>query len=647
MFKSDKKLGMNRMITRRDIVHGIGALGASLVLPGALTGCDEAPMHSTGESEGAWDYYPPSLTGMRGNHDGAFDVAHALGREGQTNWGPVQEPDPRIYDLVIVGGGISGLSAAHFYSKNHPDAHILILDNHDDFGGHAKRNEFEVEGRKLIGYGGSQTLQDPSAYNDVVKGLLRDLGVNLNRFNSAYDQDFYKRHGLKGGLHFNKEKWGVDRIVPLSFTLFENYIPLAKTSLSMEEIVDQVPISDAAKNELLYFLTIDEDQIPHIPHDKKWDYLQTISYREFLMKHAGVTEAEVFEVFQDLGCDDGVGIEAMPASSAISEAGLPGWDVAGLSDEDEASDPYIHHFPDGNASIARLLVRSLIPDVAPGHSMDDIVTAPFDYAKLDQANSPVRIRLNSTVTNVEHEGDLSSAETVWVSYVLNGQAYRIQARGCILACNNSMIPYLCPELSDDQQEALSFQVKVPILYTSVAVRNWHAWKKLGYGSVYSPGSYHVHTSLDFPVSLGDYSFSNDPDEPVLVHMERFPHVNNQGYTNGEQYRLARHELLSTPFETIERNVRNQLGSILGEGGFDPAEDILGITVNRWAHGYARWYNPLFDKTYDSWNDHRYPHMQARKPLGRITIANSDSGASAMLESAVTQAHRAVTELLSI
>jgi len=128
-------------------------------------------------------------------------------------------------------------------------------------------------------------------------------------------------------------------------------------------------------------------------------------------------------------------------------------------------------------------------------------------------------------------------------------------------------------------------------------------------------------------------------------MERFPHINNEGYTNSEQFRLARYELLSTPFETIERNVRNQLSSMLHDGGFDPAQDILGITVNRWSHGYARWYNSLFEETYDSWNDPRYPHMRARKPFGRVTIANADSDANAMLEGAVGQAHRAVTELL--
>jgi spermidine dehydrogenase len=208
-----------------------------------------------------------------------------------------------------------------------------------------------------------------------------------------------------------------------------------------------------------------------------------------------------------------------------------------------------------------------------------------------------------------------------------------------------MIPYLCPELPAPQREALAFQVKSPILYTNVAVRNWQAWQKLGIGAVVSSGSYHVHAMLDFPVSLGDYHFASEPDDPIAVHMERFPHRPNEGLSERQQRRLGRHELLSTSFETIERNIRNQLAGMLADGGFDPARDIEAITVNRWAHGYSYGYNDLEDDPYYAdRNDERYPHVRGRKQYGRITIANSDAGARAMLESAVEQAHRAVGEL---
>ena len=646
MKSTDRKLGMDRPISRRDFIQGMSALSAASICPASALAEKIFALDSNGAPL-INHTYPPALTGMRGNHAGAFEIAHQLTREGIRDWGSIQEPDPGVYDLIVVGGGISGLSAAHFYRKNNPNARILILDNHDDFGGHAKRNEFRVDGRTILAYGGAQTLQEPSGYSDIVKGLLRDLGVDIKRFDKAFDQDFYKRNGLRGGLHFNKEKWGQDLIVPLSFDLFDGYIPVAESDVVLEDVVDKLPISEPARREFLRMMMIDEDQISDIHTDKKWAYLSKISYRDFLSRHMNITEPEVFEVLQDLTSDAGVGIDAASALTTIYYSGLPGRDAAGLPINDIDSESYIHHFPDGNASIARLLVRSMIPIVASGSTMEDVVTARFDYSQLDKADSFVRLRLNSTVTGVKHVGDAKSAEQVSVSYMHNGQAFRVHAKGCILACNNSMIPYLCPELPATQREALANQVKSPILYTNVVLRNWQAWKKMGIGSVYAPGSYHIHATLDFPVSLGDYSFSRGLDEPVVVHMERFPHVNNQDLTAKEQFRRGRYELLSTSFETIERNVRNQLASLLGEAGFDPAIDIMGITVNRWAHGYANFYNGLFDTLYEDDDDERYPHMHARKPFGRITIANSDAAANPMFEAAVEQGHRAVSELLSL
>jgi spermidine dehydrogenase len=634
---SDKDLGMHRGISRRDVIRGIGVMSAGMALPGSLFGCDKpAPEIDTD--------YPPALTGMRGNHDGAFDVAHALGREGRTDWGPVQKPNESVYDLVVVGGGISGLSAAHFYRKGNPDARILIIDNHDDFGGHAKRNEFRVGNRTLIGYGGSSFLWEPSGYSKIVKELLHDLGVDPSRFETAFDQGFYRRHGLRGGLHFSKENWGVDRTVPFAGKFLE-YLPLAETSLTTKESVAQMPISDAAKKEFLRLLTVEKDQIPDTVGDAQ-RYLSSISYRDFLSKHLGITEPEIFAVLQDLAIDPGMGIETVDAYLAVSYLGLPGWKAAGLPNDTEEYEALVHHFPDGNASIARLLVRKLVPDVAPGNTMEDVVTDRFDYSKLDVDGSLARVRLNSTVTRVKHDGSLRTTERVRVSYVRGGQAYEIQARRCVLACDNAIIPYLCPELPKPQQEALDHQLRQPILMTSVALRNWEAWKRMGIGGVLSPGSYHIGAQLDYPVSLGDYSYSGGPDEPVIVSMYRYPHSNNQGLSPREQYRRARHELLSTSFETIERNVRAQLASMLGEAGFDPATDIMAITVNRWAHGYSydASSHALFDKLYEDDKDERWPHIRARKPFGRIAIANADSAASAMLEAAVEQAHRAVSEL---
>ena len=639
--KSDQKLGMQRRISRRDILHGFGALTAGAMLPasGWANSLNASQPINLGNNR-----YPPALTGLRGNHPGSFEVMHQVARYGQRDWGTVSQSDSQQYDLVIVGAGISGLSAAYFYLKEKPNARILLLDNHDDFGGHAKRNEFDVDGRKLIGYGGAQTMQEPSGYPRIVKRMLKDLGVNFKAFNKAYDQNFYKRHKLSGGIYFNREQWGTDTTLNFDVANFTDWLPLALSPLISADAVNRMPISDGAKKQLLRLLSIKEDQIPQIPRREKWNYLYSISYQDFLAKHMGITEQEVFDIFQDLTTDSGVGIDAVDAASAMWGAGLPGWDAAGLPDV-EPDEPYIHHYPDGNAAVARQLVRRMIPEVASGTTMEDLVTAQFDYSKLDNPDSGVRIRLDSTVVEVRHLGDKSGSDKVAVTYFRQGQAQRVTADAVIMACNNAAIPAICPELPAHQREALAFQVKVPILYTNVALRNWQAWKNLGIGAVVCPGSYHINASLDFPVSYGDYRFASGPHDPIVVHMERFPHRSNQGLTPKEQYRLGRHELAMTSFETIERNVRSQLAGMLGEGGFDPAKDIAGITVNRWAHGYAYWYRSLYDREYDDYNDPRYPHIIGRKPYGRIAIANSDAAATAMMEAAIEQGYRAVSEIL--
>jgi spermidine dehydrogenase len=650
MNKIDKKLGMEAQISRRDILHGLGAVSVAAsgiaMSPSTWSIGNQLIGQHAHSPPWADRRYPPARTGMRGNHDGAFEVAHKLARSGRTNWGIVKESDPIIYDLVVVGGGISGLSAAYFYRIKYPKANILILDNHDDFGGHAKRNEFRVGNKKLISYGGSSYLVNPSEYSDVVKDLMGDLGVDFNRFEETFDLDFYEKHKLAGGLYFTKNIWGVNRTVPFPKGYFGHPLTTAGP-LSLEEAIQNLPISKSAKEELLYLLSIEVDQIPHVRAKDKYTYLSSISYREFLEKDLKISEPQIFAMLQDLTVDNGLGIEAVDAFSALSYSRLPGWYAAGLPPKTGSEyKPPVHRFPDGNASIARLLVRKMIANVADGSTMDDIVTASFDYSKLDLPESPTRLRLNSTVIDVEHNVNKAGGN-VAVRYIKDEQQYQIFAKHCVLACNNSMIPYLCPSLPKSQKEALADQVKQPIMFTRVALKNWKALKKLGMGSIMCPGSYYINVQISYPLNFHGYTFNDGPDSPIVVNLDRYPHINNQGLTAKQQYRQARYELLTTSFEEIERHTRAQLSGLLEGTGFNPATDIEAITVNRWAHGYAYDISShiLFDKLYDDYDDPRYPHVKARKRFGQIAIANADAGASAMIESAVEQAHRAVNELV--
>jgi spermidine dehydrogenase len=287
-------------------------------------------------------------------------------------------------------------------------------------------------------------------------------------------------------------------------------------------------------------------------------------------------------------------------------------------------------------------VSSLIPASFPGRSAEDIVTAPADYGKLDHAGAPVRIRLSSIVVRVRNVGEPASAREAEVVYSRRGRLATVRGKAVVLACWNMMIPYLCPELPARQKEALHSLVKVPLVYTSVALGNWRAFKALGVHEIYAPGSYHSSVRLNEVVDIGGYSSVRSPDGPILVHMVRTPC--RPGLDEREQHRIGRAELLATNFEAFERNIRDQLARTLGPGGFDPAADIIAITVNRWPHGYAYEYNPLFDP---DWSEHEQPHVIGRAPLGRITIANADSGAGAYTDCAIEQACRAIGEVLMI
>ena len=631
-------------ITRRDFLNGVAMASAASLIPNLCLASRSTivPLRASTNSS----IYPPALSGMRGNHDGSFEVLHQLAMAGKSQWGSLNNLDQH-YDLIIVGAGLSGLSAAHFYRQKHPQATILILDNHDDFGGHAKRNEFKLGEQTLVGYGGSQTMQEPNFYPSVVKQLLSDIGVDLNRLAAGYDTEFFKRHGLRAGTQFQKSQWGVNKFVAEDMGYFNGYMPMVRDTVTFDQAIETFPISPAAKKQLKYLFTVTEDKLSRFTEDAKWEYLWLTSYKDFLVNDLGITEQQVFDVLEYGSSDVGIGLDANPAIFAMDYGTLPGWGATGLSSEYKEvgyREPYVHHFPDGNATIARLIVRKLIPSVAPGETQEDIVTAEFDYSQLDKSGSSTRIRLSSPVVNVSHDGLVETAQKVKVTYVNQGNSYQVTGGHIIMACNNRVIPKLCPELPAAQKQGLSKLLKTPILYTTVLLRNWRAWKALGIGGVISPLSYYVSATLDFPMSIGDYQFSTDPDQPVIVHLERFAYNASAELSDHEQFKAGRIELMSTPFAVIEEKTRQQLQDLLGDGGFDASKDILGITVNRWSHGYSAWYNPLFSPSYDNPNDKRYPHIAGRQPFGRIRIANSDSGNRALMESAVEQAYRAVQEL---
>ena len=608
MKKSDRLLGMDRDISRRDFLNGVSvAVGAS-VLPGTTSAQDVGAQDVPG-------YYPPGLSGLRGSHPGSFEAAHSV-RDGASF--SAQDLGEQ-YDLVVVGAGISGLSAAYFYQQEMGhDAKILILDNHDDFGGHAKRNEFEIDGKNIIGYGGTMLIEAPSGYPENAKRLIKELGIDTDRFYDYFDQELFASLGLQRGLFFDKETFGADH--------------LAVGSMIDPEMFAESPLSAEGKADLLRLFKDERHYLDDVPPAKRAAFLANMDYQTYLSERAGMGDEALKVMLSAARGVWAVNIDAYPADAAWS-GGYPGFGDLNLRAESyrresDHEEPNIFHFPDGNATIARLLVRKMIPAVAAGSTMEDVVAARFDYRQLDQPKSPVRVRLNSTVVRAQHAND-DLSKPVTVSYFRDGKVRSVQAAKVVMACYNAIIPHICPEMPVKQKTALSNCVRAPLVYTNVLIRNWRSFAKLGVSRINCPGGYHSGVTLDYPVSLGGYDFAKTPDDPIVLHLTRVP--GQPGLSANEQFTAGKRDLLATSFETFERNIRDQLSRILAPGGFDAARDIAGITVNRWPHGYAYGYDPESDRV--AFEPSRWPA--------------TDAASNAMTESAIEEAHRAVNDLRNL
>ncbi|MEM7358216.1 MAG: NAD(P)-binding protein [Pseudomonadota bacterium] len=628
---------MNKHITRRDFLNGV-----SLTLAG-VTAANAAPSTATVQSprtsSSSQDYYPPTLTGLRGSHDGSFEVAHELAWQGVKP--DTYQETGENYDLVVVGGGISGLAAAYYYRKYAgEDKRILILDNHDDFGGHAKRNEFHTQGKMLLGFGGSQNFENPEDYGELTKGLLADLGINMDTLEEAIEPD-YPLSSMSDSIGVFWSEGDADKII------LGKWMAAFHGKGNYQALVQELPISAAEQEKIIDFIEGDKDYLDDLSLGEKYDYLGSTSYATFLRERVEVAE-ESLPLFDSLiRFAAGIGGDNLSVWEAI-EYGAPGLRAMGwlgkfadslAFDEDQ---PYkANFFPDGNASLARMLVRRLIPSVAEGNSMEDIVSARFNYQALDKATSKVRIRLNSTAVKVVNRGD----QAVNVSYVRDGKPLQVRAKHAVLACYNGIIPHLCPELPDPQKEALAYGVKTPFVYVNVLLRTGAAFHKAGAKLYTCPQSYYCLVTSAPPVTLGDYRPSSDPNDPMVLLLGHVPAPTNMGDKSARDlFRIGRYALYNTPFSTYEAKIREQLSQMFGPHGFDADRDIEAITVNRWSHGYAYYYHGLYDP---EWPEGEAPHEIGRQRMGRISIANSDSEATAYITGAIEAGHRAVKEQLSL
>ena len=636
---------MTRRIKRRDFLNG-AAIGTGGLL---LAGCNRGPITDEPMSvetprpfspPGTSDYYPPTLTGMRGSHEGSYEVAHELAWRG--NKPERYEALNEHYDLIVVGAGMSGLAAARYYQqKMGDDARILILDNHDDFGGHAKRNEFHQDGRMMLSLGGAQNIEALNNYSDAARGLMEDIGID-DDFIDFMDRQTPEDLFLAGKLQADNgiAMPGADGHV----TVGGNWLAAMFGGKDYEKSVRALPLPEVEQDKLINFFAGHQDCLDDLSLSEKWEYINTTSYNRYLVDKVGLDESTLPIMNAILIHLNGVSgwnltvLEGLTlGGTGIKSMGWVGKATAMLAEVTLSKLLSVDMFPDGNASVARLLVQKLIPAVAPDmQGREDVVITRFNYGALDRETNTTRLRLNSTAVGVRN-----SDNQVEVDYVQQGKAQRVTADHCVLACYNALIPHLCPEMPDTQKEGLSYRVKTPFVYANVQLENGRAYSKLDATLFQCPYDPFQWVSTAPTVAVGGYEPPRGPDDPMVVFMMHSPMTGpEQSASCRDQLRRARHQIYSTAYADYEQQIRQQLQSILGKHGFNHETDIRAITVNRIPHGYAYVYLGLYDP---KWEEGQAPHEIGRAQFGRISIANTDSEATPLMNLAFDAAWRAVEE----
>jgi len=619
--RQDDRLGMNEPISRRDFVNGALLVGAGLLVRGA------AP--ATISPADAWDGYG-GIGDYRQSNGNTYEVmttAHAA-RDGAFERSLASAIDTgEMYDLVSVGGGLSGLAAAVFFQKN-KGGRCLVIDNHAIFGGEAKRNEFLVDGQRLVAHQGSAIFLVPQkgGYTDRVYDLI---GMDRSAFNyqswrgpspemplshSPYDEP--KNYGFYFGAQFGKRP-GVWVIDPWGRKL------------------EGAPLSDAVKTELMRWRTIHDDgPRPQTEGDAISRQLDSITLEEHLMARHHISRETVRTFLSPVeGGGYGLGPDVLSAYCNYAiETQFPGDGDDALGDQ---------MFPDGNSGFARLMVKTLIPDAFAGpRTVEAVWSNRVHFGALDRAGQPTRIRLKSTVVRVEHVGDPARAPHVVLTYVRGRRLFNLRARSVVMAGGSWTSKHTVRDLPASHREAYAQFFRSPCLMANIAVRNWRFLYKMGMSGCRWFEGLGNYLSVRKMATIGGESPSIGPDSPTVLTVKVL--FAQPGLPIGEQGSRGRAQLLGTSFAQYERGFREQLADMFAPGGFDPRRDIAGIILNRWGHAYV---NPQPGFFFGVDGKPAPRDVLRNRPHGRIAFANTDLAGAMDHRNSIQEADRAVKQLL--
>jgi spermidine dehydrogenase len=620
----DDRLGMNESISRRDFVEGTLLAGAGLLLHGRSAGApnDTLPGDDWTGYGGIGDY-----ARSNGNTRDVMTAGHAM-RDGAFEQAVARATDTgESYDLVCVGGGISGLASAVFFQKD-KGGRCLVLENHPVFGGEAKRNEFRVDGQTVVAHQGSAIFLVPrkGGYTDRVYEMI---GMDRSSF------EYQRWSGPSPEMPLAKSPYDEPKNYGFYFGPQFGHRPGVWVLDPWGRQLDGAPLGDTAKAELLRWRTVrDDGPRPQTEGDSISRQLDTITLEEHLMARHHISRETVRTYLSPMeGGGYGLGPDALSAYCDYAiETQFPGDGDDSLGDQ---------MFPDGNTGFARLMVKTLIPEAFAGtRTVDAVWKNRVRFGALDRAGQPTRIRLNATVLRVEHEGDPAHASHVRVTYVKGGRLFRVRARAVVMAGGSWTTKHVVHDLPPSHRDAYAQFYRSPCLMANIAVRNWRFLYKMGMSGCRWFGGLGDYLAVRKMALVGGQRSEFGPDSPTVLTIKVL--FAKPGLPIGEQGSRGRAELLGTSFAQYERAFREQLGDMFAPGGFDPRRDIAGIILNRWGHAYVN-PQPGFFFGVDGKSAPR--DVLRNQSHRRIAFANTDLAGAADHRNSIREADRAVKQLV--
>lgn len=635
---SNKLLGLEEPISRRDFLDGVliasaGAI-ASGVCPFPLAAQSAAgPVPEWSGYTGEGDY-----KGSAGNTEAVLYDAHAV-RDGKFDKAPVKIIETgELFDCVVVGGGMAGLSAGLFFHHQAGEKRTcLILDNAKIFGGVAKRNEFLVDGHRLYAPQASVHFQPPYP-NSFLKTVYESMGLDWEAFNT-----YQKWQGPSPEFWLPRSPYGVGKVngkdaLGFYFGAKYGHRPGLWITDPWGKNLEGTPFSDVTRKEMLALMK-DKPVVSPLVYDYPGDpisrQLDGMTLEDYFIRTYGVSR-ETVRLFMTSECASGFGLGPDVLSGFLQYE----WSKT-IPTVDDSMESGIQMFPGGNSGMARLLVKTLIPAAIGGpRSMEGVWKSPLNLVALDRPGQPVRLRLESTAVRVEHIGEPGKSEFVSITYIKGGELYRVKAKTVVMAGGGWITKHVVRDLDESRRTSYETFNYSPYMTANVAVRNWRFLYKLGISSaVWFEGfsrSVNVRRSATFGVDTDVIG----PDLPTVLTF--FVDFAKPGLPARMQGQLGRAEILSTPFAGYERQIREQMNEMFGPSGFDAKRDIAGIVLNRFGHAFI---NPQ-PGFFFGLSGKPAPREALRNgPFGRIAFSHCDLAGAMDHRNAFIESRRAVDQLL--